>query len=121
MDNFYVECPANMSDGRIFTDYRTSSRREQFNKTINGIVREDEYRAFLQSNGDKILDRIWESNKQKNSCHPNPCVHRSPTRTTPSNLYNEMQLYNQVYYYKNPQSIEMAKCANLADYRAHQL
>ena len=117
MDNFFKSCPANMSDGRIFTDYRTSSRREQYNKTINGLVREDDYRAFLQSNGSKILDRIWTHNKEIYGCFPNQCIHRSPTRTTPANQYNEMQYYNAVRQNK-PVAIKPV-CAPLLDYRAN--
>ena len=117
MDNYFKECPANMSDGRIFTDYRTSSRREQFNKTINGIIREDEYRAFLQNNGETILNRIWNNSKQNFGCFPNQCIHKLPTRTSPNNQYLEMQCYNSVRQGKKP--LCNVSCTNLNDYRAN--
>lgn len=112
MDNFFQECPAMMSDGRIFTDYRSPARREQYNKTINGFVRDDDYRMFLQLNAEKIMDSTWDHSKKINSCFPNQCIHTFPTRSTPGMNYQELKLYNAV---RSGQ--KQAKCENLADYR----
>ena len=59
-DNFYPECPAIMNDGRQFTDWRTATVREQFNKNINGFTRDDEMRNFYQKNGNGIIDATWD-------------------------------------------------------------
>ena len=40
MDNFHNSCPPMMSDGRLFTDYRTNIRANEHNKYINNIVRD---------------------------------------------------------------------------------
>lgn len=114
MDNFYKNCPAMMSDGRLFTDYRSSHRREQYTKTINGIVRDDDYRAFLQSNAESIMDRVWQDAK-KSLCRPNVCIHTHPTRTSPGLNYEEMRLYNAVKTGKGLKQVP--SCRPLADYR----
>ena len=96
MDNFYNECPAKMEDGRFLTDYRSSNTREQYIKQINGISNTDEYRAFLNDNGEKILDAEWKYITLTNSCGTKTCVHTSPLRTPLGVTNNEMQLYNSV-------------------------
>ena len=58
-DNFFKECPAVM-DYSSFTDYRTSHRREQYIRSINGIVDNNDYRMFLQNNTGKILQNEWK-------------------------------------------------------------
>jgi hypothetical protein len=115
MDNFNKNCPAMMSDGRLFTDYRTPHRREQYNKTINGIVRDDDYRMFLQNNAEDIMDRTWEHAKQTSSCTQNVCIHTYPTRTTPGYNYEEMRLYNAVRTGKGLKKVPL--CKKLSDYR----
>ena len=115
MDNYFKMCPANMSDGRLFTDYRSATRREQYNKAINGFVRDDEYRLFLQNNGATLMDRTWDYTKKHNSCHPNVCIHTAFTRSSPREDYEEMQLYNNVREGK-PTKIS-PKCHPMPDYR----
>ena len=68
VDNYFQGCPAVMSDGRIFSDYRTATRREEFTKYSNGIVRDDIYRLFLEDNADKIMDQTFQTYKQNDSC-----------------------------------------------------
>ena len=75
MDNYFKDCPPKMDDGRYLTDFRPTSIREQFIKSINGIVRDDEYRNFLQKNGESIIDREWSALRKTQSCHTNECVH----------------------------------------------
>lgn len=53
MDNIFKSCPPKMEDGRFLTDYRTDSARNQYIKSINGLVRDDDYRIFLQQNTEK--------------------------------------------------------------------
>ena len=40
-DNYFNNCPPIMSDGRLFTDYRTSVRANEYIKNINGIERDE--------------------------------------------------------------------------------
>lgn len=115
MDNFNKDCPAMMSDGRLFTDYRTSHRREMYNKAINGIVRDDDYRMFLQNKAETIMDRTWDFTKKTSSCAPNVCIHTHPTRSTPTLNYEEMRLYNAVRTGKYLK--KMPACKKLSDYR----
>lgn len=117
MDNYYKECPAKMEDGRFFTDYRTSNTREQYVKTINGIVRDDEYRMFLQQNGEKIMDGEWDY-MRRNTCRPQRCVHTLPTRMTQGSAYRELMLYNDVETGRIKKTDPVyPKCANMSDYR----
>ena len=94
MDNYFKDCPPKMDDGRYLTDFRPTSIREQFIKSINGIVRDDEYRNFLQKNGESIIDREWSALRKTQSCHTNECVHIYQTRTTTVANLEEMRIYD---------------------------
>jgi hypothetical protein len=115
MDNFFKGCPAKMSDGRLFTDYRTATRREEYVKYINDIVRDDDYRMFLQKNTDKITENEWEYLKKNKRCFVNNCVHNYPTRVVPPMFVEERNNYNQAAMKK-----ATFKCQNLEDYRLHK-
>ena len=95
MDNYFKQCPPMMSDGRLFTDYRSTTQREENIKYINGIQNEDEYRMFLQNNADTIINREWQMNDKLKSCkNANACIHTYPTRVRPAWFVEEMQKYN---------------------------
>lgn len=98
MDNFYKDdgCPAKMEDARFLTDYRSSNTREQYIRSINGIVRTDDYRTFLIDNAEQIMDGEWEQLSAKNSCKATTCVHTAPLRAPLGTANKEMQLYNMV-------------------------
>jgi len=85
-----------MDDARFLTDYRQADTREQYIKTINGIVRDDDYRSFLQSNSETIMDNEWNVLRNTQSCFTNACIHNYPTRTSPGSNYEELKLYNAV-------------------------
>lgn len=114
MDNFWKSCPPKMSDARFLTDYRTAVRREEYVKQINGFVRDDEYRMFLQKNGETIQDGTWESLKKNNSCWVNDCVHNYPTRVVPPQFVEERRNYDAIGV--KPRTKTFA-CAQQADYR----
>ena len=78
-DNFYHTCPPMMSDGRLFTDYRSNTRIEEAIKNSQGIQRDDHYRLYLQKNAQSLMDQNW-NNEKKKSCWNNVCVHKYPTR-----------------------------------------
>jgi len=98
MDNYFKECPAMMSDGRLFTDYRSSQVREELFREQHCLKSENQARAYRIDNGEQLLDNEWLSLKTKNDCHPRKkCFHKAPmTRTT--SLYNNAEIlaYNSV-------------------------
>lgn len=114
MDNIYPTCPPKMSDGRLFTDYKQSPQLNEQIKYINGIVRDDEYRLFLQNNADKITNREWQFLRAKKSCWQNECVHKYPTRMYPPLFSEEIHNYNQL---ANPAHTPKFTCPVLKDYR----
>ena len=114
-DNYYKNCPPMMSDGRLFTDFRSATRREETNKYINNIVRDDEYRVFLESNGEKIIDTIWDQQVKNNSCWVNECVHNYPTRVYPPWFTDERRAYNSLV--KTTPDRKLYECPKMNDYR----
>jgi len=58
MDNRYYKygCPALMQDKRFITNYLQRRTYDQIIKNINNIDSAQNYRLFLQQNGDKILN-----------------------------------------------------------------
>jgi hypothetical protein len=114
-DNFFKGCPAKMSDARLFTDYRTPTRREEYIKYINGIVRDDDHRMFLQGNADVIMDKEWDYYRQNHSCWMSECIHTYPTRVYPPLFVEERIKYDNL---SNPNRKVIYKCTPKADYRA---
>jgi hypothetical protein len=51
MDNYFRGCPAVMSDGRLFTDYRSSQVREELFRHRNCVISENEARTLRIDNG----------------------------------------------------------------------
>jgi hypothetical protein len=118
MDNYWKGCPPRMNDGRFLQDFRTADRREQYIKHINGIVRDDDYRMFLQQNGAKVMDKEWEILRKTQSCFTNACIHNYPTRTSPGSNYEELQIYNAVRTNKLKKSNKYyPHCKQMPDYR----
>jgi hypothetical protein len=62
MDNRYFQynSPALMSDGRFITNYLPDRTVEQYIRHINNIDSAQDYRLFLQKNGDTIMNRERE-------------------------------------------------------------
>ena len=114
-DNFFKGCPPVMSDGRLFTDYRTAVRTDQNIKRINGIERDDEYRIFLQSNAQQIMNSDWDNMRKNKSCWVNKCVHNYPTRMYPSWFVEQKNAVDKAY--NNQHSTEY-QCLKFNDYRA---
>lgn len=86
MDNYYPNCPPKMDDGRFLTDYRTASTRNEAIKESLGIVRNDDYRVYLQANGVAMVDRIWHEERLNDSCINNACAHQYPLRQNPKDF-----------------------------------
>lgn len=119
MDNYFKNCPPMMEDqGRHLGDYKTATRRNEYIKYINDIVRDDQYRLFLQKNGKEILDREWSWQRKNNSCWENDCVHNYPTRSLPRHMWQEREAYDSITNPKTHQALApLRKCESWADYR----
>ena len=59
MDNryYHYKCPPLMQDARFITNYTKNSTFEQFIRNVNNIDSAQEYKKFLQDNGDSIINR----------------------------------------------------------------
>ena len=114
MDNFHKGCPAKMSDGRYLTDYRTSTRREEYVKYVNNIIRDDDYRLFLQQNAEQIMDNEWKYDKKYRACWVNECVHNYPSRVFPPWFVEERTNYDTL---SNPHRTKRFSCPDFHDYR----
>ena len=70
MDNRYYHygCPPLMQDARFITNYLPSRTIEQYIRNINEIDSAQNYRLFLQTNGDTIINREREVMTQQNTC-----------------------------------------------------
>lgn len=114
MDNYFHDCPPMMDDGRFLTDYSTPTRRNEYIKYINEIVRNDDYRKLLQCNGKTFIEREWENQRRQNSCWKNACVHNYPTRTLPHFFSKELNDYNNIH---NLVKTGDLRCEQFDDYR----
>jgi hypothetical protein len=109
-----------MADGRFLTDYRSANTREQYNKTINGygLAGDNQFRMFLQQNGEQIMDSEWNFYIDQIACKPTCCVHTNPTRTTSGDNFEELKTYDAIRQNKlKPSDKAYPSCAKMADYR----
>lgn len=102
-NNFWKECPAMMNYSQ-FTDYRTSSCREDTIRRMNNITcRSDNvYRYFLQNNATQILNQTVKLINGELNTQPNQCLHTSGLRQCPEDMYKEMKYYTEVRTGKIP-------------------
>lgn len=120
MNNFFQECPPLMSDRRWQTDYTSTSVRDHIIASINNIQRDDDYRHFLETFGQKIRDMQSKNDKAKFPCDTRVCVHDYNSKTTFYNNRKEFLKYNNV-----PLTPENFKCSeypylsNVADNTDH--
>ena len=115
-DNYYSDCPARMGGGEFLTNYKSATVNNEYLKYKNGIVRDDEYRLFLQMNGCKIMDTEWLYLRKNDSCWQNACVHKYPLRMDPRDFSKEREDANLLF-----QSVELPDtlmCEYYSDYRA---
>lgn len=94
-DNYFPSCPA-MVEYSQFTDYRTPSVRNQRIQRMNNLVRDDDYRLFLQQNSNTIRDNKWKFLKTNHYCFPNSCIHKYPTSPNPATFSEELKIYNAI-------------------------
>lgn len=93
-DCFYSNCPAINGNARGLTNYQNPWSYENNLKTKNGIVREDDYRLFLQTNAKTLMDMEWNELKNTQSCWNNVCVHTEPSRQNPATFAAERMRAN---------------------------
>lgn len=77
MDNRYFnyQCPPLMQDGRFITNYMESRVFEQVIRNVNKIDSAQDYKRFLQINGDTIMNRERAYIEGLNTCSVNgKCV-----------------------------------------------
>jgi len=77
MDNRYFKykCPPLMQDARFITNYTESRIFEQYIRNVNKIDSAQEYKRFLQSNGELIMNREKDYQQRMNTCGVNgKCV-----------------------------------------------
>jgi hypothetical protein len=63
-DNFHLDFPARMSDGRQFTDYRSSCYINLPEQNMTTF----QYRQFLKHNAEKIMDNFQKINEGISGC-----------------------------------------------------
>lgn len=83
-----------MSDGRLFTDYRSNSLLNEYIKYNNKIKGDDNYRLFLQNNAKTLMDKEWSNLRKCKSCYMNNCVHNYPMRMYTPWFVEEKRNYN---------------------------
>ena len=83
-NNKFQDCPAQMNDGRTFTDYRPNVMINNQLKKQNNIERNNyEYRQFLIHNANNIINANENIMKQINNCD---CVHNDQPIGNSNNL-----------------------------------
>ena len=80
-NNKYFHCPALMSDGRAFTDYRPSGYVNDLIRLQNNVYDSYNYRQFLIHNAIKLMDVSDKYNTIKNGC-PNCTYNVIPNSST---------------------------------------
>jgi hypothetical protein len=70
MDNRYFnyKCPPLMQDGRFITNYLNNSIFEQYIRNVNNINSAQDYKQFLQNNGNTIINRERAYLESINTC-----------------------------------------------------
>jgi hypothetical protein len=81
---FSYNCPALMHDGRFITNHTRQRTVDQYIRDMNKIVSAQDYKNFLQKNGDDIINKERLYNQDNNLCKiDGKCV---PISTYPLDL-----------------------------------
>ena len=79
---FSYNCPALMQDARFITNYTRQRVVDQYIRTVNNLESAQDYKDFLQTNGDVIINRERSYNDENNLCkNDGKCM---PVSTYPS-------------------------------------
>lgn len=63
-------CPALMSDGRFITYHNSTNELTETMRKLNGIKSPNEFRTFMQNNGDKFMNAERNYIVKENTCSP---------------------------------------------------
>lgn len=113
-DNYYLNCPAR-SYARDLSNFKSSSMNNEYIKYMNDITRDDDYRLFLQMNGNMLRDSEWMYLRKNYSCFNNACVHTYPLRQDPRTFIEEREKANLLF--KTDRLPNNFKCPKYPDYR----
>ena len=116
MDNYYQNCPPK-SYSRGLSNYRSPVVNNELIKHKYGIIRDDDYRLFLQQNAEKLMDSEWIYLKNTQSCWNNACVHDFSTRQNPATFVAERKQANLLF--QTPVLPPSVKCFTYSDYRSN--
>ena len=76
---FSYDCPALMQDARFITNYNRQRTKDQYIRGMNNIVSAQDYKDFLQQNGDNIINRERAYNEENYICKiDGKCMNISP-------------------------------------------
>jgi hypothetical protein len=80
LDNVYADagCPSMMSDGRFGTNYEPNIYTNELLKMDNKLVRDDDYRLFLQKNAVKLMEEEWKR-MSGTKCRVKECTFKHDT------------------------------------------
>lgn len=70
MDNRYYKynCPPLMNDGRFLSTYVRSRVFDQYIRNVNELDNGNDYRHFLQNNGNQILNNLKAFHRENSLC-----------------------------------------------------
>ena len=66
------KCPAQMSSGRLFTNYMSATRLNEYVEDLNKITNHHRYSEFLQTNAEKIMKNEIDFNNNNKRCDFGP-------------------------------------------------
>lgn len=63
-------CPALMSDGRFITYYNSTNELTEAMRKLNGFTSPNQFRTFMQNNGDLFMNSERDYITKENTCSP---------------------------------------------------
>lgn len=71
-NNVYYKngCPALMSDGRFITYYNSTNELTEAMRKLNGFKSPNQFRTFMQNNGDTFMKAERDYITKENTCNP---------------------------------------------------
>ena len=94
-NNKFFSCPAQMSDGRIFTNYGPNCKLNNSIIKKNNLKDTYEYRQYLINNGEALIEANRTTNAAQNGCKS--CVNLNkdtlpgmPSCDDPKNKYENL-------------------------------
>ncbi len=125
MDNYFsnkklpdgtgpYSCPAKGIDARELTTYVNTNEVVDIMKHTKGIGTYNEFNKYIQHNGERITDEIFEYHKKVNSCFPNICVDKFPTKISIKEMREQREAADNKW---NHEYTKNKGCGFRQDYR----